>query len=114
MGCLTANIRRATSPLKPSITKSEDLRGSALRYGDTLNADIAVLLSLSGGTARHGEMLRAKVGLVCSIPEELAIRFAKDKLVWEGDTNNEGVILYNTLIATGEWSLEEITIEELL
>ena len=90
------------------------MRGSASRYGDTLNADIAVLLSLRGETARHGEVLRAKVGLVCSIPEELAIRFAKDNLIWEGETNNEGVVLYNTLVATGEWSLEEITIEELL
>ena len=114
MGCLTANISRASSALLPSITKGEALRGGASRYGEVLDVDVAVLLSLSATTARHGEALSAKVGVVCSVPEELAIRFAKNKLVWEGDTNNEGVIMYNTLIATGEWSLEEITIEELL
>ena len=93
MGCLSANISRS---------------------GKGLSADIAAILQLSANISRSGKGLSAKVGLVCSIPEELAIRFAKDKLVWEGDTNNEGVIMYNTLIATDEWSLEEIFIEELL
>lgn len=51
---------------------------------------------------------------VLAFIKEYNIRFEKDMLVWEGDTNNEGVVLYNTLVATGEWSLEEITIEELL
>lgn len=60
------------------------------------------------------QSITARIGIVCSMPEELVIRFAKDKLVWEGETNNDGVILYNTLISTGDWSLEEIHIEELL
>lgn len=58
--------------------------------------------------------LSIKIGLVCSIPEELVIKFRENKLIWDGETNNNGAVLYNTLIATGDWSLEEITIEELL
>lgn len=92
MGCVAVNIAIACSSILPTITNIEKL-----------SAKCAV-----------GEKLRAKVGIVCSIPEELAIQFAKNKLVWEGATNNDGVVLYNTLISTGEWSLEEITIEELL
>lgn len=64
--------------------------------------------------AKLGEPLRAKVGMVCSISDAMAIRFAKDKLVWEGDTNAKGVVIYNTLVVTGEWKMEEIVIEELL
>lgn len=93
MGCLKVNISRATDPLLPVIAKHGGLSATA---------------------TRTHEPLRAKVGIVCSMPEELVIRFAKDKLVWEGETNNDGVILYNTLISTGDWSLEEIHIEELL
>lgn len=93
MGCLTADISRVTQNILPTITRKDALNGMI--------------------TSRR-EPLRVKVGMVCSVPESMAIRFAKSNLVWEGDTNTEGVILYNTLISTGEWSLEEITIEELL
>ena len=60
------------------------------------------------------QQLSIKIGLVCSIPEELVIKFKESSLIWDGETNNKGVVLYNTLIATGDWALEEITIEELL
>lgn len=92
MSCLSASIRRYDAGVIAHIV-SEDL----------LKAQVATT-----------ERPRVKVGIVCSLHEELAIRFAKDKLVWEGETNAEGVVKYNTLISTGEWSLEEITIEELL
>ena len=52
---------------------------------------------------------------LCSASSEISeSKFVKDKLTWEGLNNNEGTILYNTLIATGDWSLGEIRIEELL
>ena len=93
MGCLKVNISRATDPLLPVIAKLGGLRATA---------------------TRTREPLRAKVGMVCSISDAMAIRFAKDKLVWEGDTNTDGVVIYNTLVVTGEWKMEEIVIEELL
>lgn len=42
------------------------------------------------------------------------IRFALSSLQWIGNENNIGVTKYNTLTTTSYWSLDEITIEELL
>lgn len=112
MGCVAVNIAIACSSILPTIT-SLDIIKAEVNAESHLSAHVECVDELSAH-AQAGERLQAKVGIVCSIPEEWVIRFAKDKLVWDGDTNQEGVILYNTLISTGEWSLEEITIEELL
>ena len=42
------------------------------------------------------------------------VRFALDTLQWIGVDNNVGVVKYNTLFASSDWSLEEIEIEEIL
>lgn len=42
------------------------------------------------------------------------IRFALSSLQWIGNENNVGMTKYNTLTTTSNWSLDEITIEELL
>lgn len=42
------------------------------------------------------------------------IRFALSNLQWIGNENNVGMTKYNTLTTTSNWSLDEITIEELL
>lgn len=63
---------------------------------------------------RIGGELKVTCGIVCSINTDFYIRFEDDKVVWYGADNNEGVIKYNTLIASGVWSLEEVEIEELL
>ena len=125
MGCLTASFSRG-SVLHPSlITMRKPLRGDVSRKDymlhplisrkdRVLDAEVKTLESLYATANKRGRALKAKVGIICSIPQEWVIRFAKDKLVWEGETNQEGVVLYNTLTSLGEWSLEEITIEELL
>ena len=113
--CINASVRRVDNPMIASISRVGVDIGANVGRAD--NAIVASILKLSGLTAqalRADKPLEVRVGVVCSIPEELVIRFAKDKLVWEGSTNKEGVIMYNTLMATGEWSLEEIVIEELL
>jgi hypothetical protein len=59
--------------------------------------------------------LHISCGVVCAINDtEYIIRFEKATLLWEENDNREGVTKYNTLIASGKWSLEEIEIEELL
>lgn len=113
MGCLVADIRRKSQDIVPTITKGNGIACNIQHIGG-VDAEVVLLSQLHAASSRCGEALQVKVGMVCSIPEEMLIRFAQNRLVWEGDTNNEGVILYNTLYATGDWSLEEIYIEELL
>lgn len=52
--------------------------------------------------------------IVCAIGSEAVIRFTLSGLRWNGADNNAGVTKYNTLISSGDWSLEEVEIEELL
>lgn len=112
MGCLEVKVLIATTALVAT-AKGSDVMRVSVSEPYLLTADVSHAVRLRAATIL-GERPQAKVGIVCSVPEEMAIQFAKDKLVWEGETNKEGVVIYNTLISTGEWSLEEITIEELL
>lgn len=112
MGCVAVNIAIACSSILPTISSLGGIKHDV--KAEQIMSVYVECENIMTAHSRIGERLQAKVGIVCSIPEEFVVRFAKDKLVWEGDTNNEGVILYNTLVSTGEWSLEEITIEELL
>lgn len=54
-------------------------------------------------TTQH---LHAKVGIVCSVNNEVILRFAEDKLTW--DYTEQGIIKYNLLISSGIWELEEL------
>lgn len=45
---------------------------------------------------------------------DVFVRFAQSSLVWLDEDNKVGVVKYNTLVASGSWSLEEVEIEELL
>ena len=63
---------------------------------------------------RVGEGLQMSVGLICSAGDVYIIRFEKDSLLWLGADNRIGVTKYNTLTASGSWSLAEVEIEELL
>ena len=52
--------------------------------------------------------------IICDIGVGEFIRFALSTLQWVGDDNAEGVVKYNKLTASGDWSLEEVEIEEML
>ena len=92
MSRLTGKINRIGS----------DLRGGINRIGSDLR----------GGIDLIGERL---LGKLCVHTEQKPyILFAEDKLFWGDSDNQAGVIKYNTLFASGAWSLEEIEIEELL
>lgn len=93
---------------------------SAGRIGDGLSVDATRVgfdeehddLNLSAWRIGNGISVSASV--VCEVAGGAYIRFKEDILVWVGNDNNEGVIKYNVLTATGAWSLEEVEIEELL
>jgi len=67
-------------------------------------------LQVSAG--RIGSGLKVSCGLVCSVNSQDRILWAKDCLVWI-DTE-VGTVKCNMLTATKNWSLSEVTIEELL
>jgi hypothetical protein len=58
--------------------------------------------------------LQVRVTTICGVNSDVVLRFDYDKLTWLDDDNREGVIKYNILTASSDWSLEEIIIEELL
>ena len=59
--------------------------------------------------------LVVRCGIVCSINNsEYRLKFEKATLFWNDSENRVGTTKYNTLVATGNWTLEEIQIEELL
>lgn len=94
MGCLQISAHRV----------GESLKMTANRYGEALQIS----------AHRVGEKLKISASLVCLAGGEDFIRFEIPTLSWIGADNMAGVIKYNTLIASGEWLLEEVKIEELL
>lgn len=94
IGCLNGSITRV----------SGELSGSVLSYG----------MNFEGSVNSPYGRLSGSVSIVCSTNKESFIRFKENMLMWYGADNNEGIIKYNTLVASGAWSLEEVEIEELL
>ena len=92
MGCLNVNVNRI----------GEGLHFGVGRIGNGIKVN----------THRIGEGLKVNVSLICTVGTQHRILWSEQYLNW---LNNEvGVIKYNYLTATGDWSLEEVIIEELL
>lgn len=94
MGCLQISAHRV----------GESLKMTASRYGDALQIS----------AQRTGERLKITASLICPAGGEDFIRFEIPTLSWLGADNRVGVTKYNTLTASGSWSLAEVEIEELL
>lgn len=58
--------------------------------------------------------IRGSVGIICRISNDQILRFNQDKLLWTENENIVGNTKYNLLIASGDWKIEEVLIEELL
>ena len=58
--------------------------------------------------------VKVRVAMICDVGEDVVLRFDREKLTWEGTENNINVTKYNILIASEDWSLGELIIEELL
>jgi hypothetical protein len=105
MGCITANIGSKRGCLSATVS----------RVGNGLKANVGIvddgLIAVIG---RVGNGLKANIGIVCSVSTKIYVRFKEGKLTWNGVDNNKGVIKFNTIFASGDWSLNEVQIEELL
>ena len=94
MPCLNVDIKSIINPISASLERVGGLQGVDVKDATShLNVDF---------------------GIVCTISGDYILRFGKAILTWDEADNREGVVKYNTLIASGDWSLEEIQIEELL
>lgn len=118
MGCKITNVESARYGIMPSATSSSSTLSIAVtsaRHGVLPSVD-------SGGvkaeafveSLRIGILPKVTSSIVCDVGVGEFVRWALESLQWLGEDNQVGVTKFNTLIASGEWSLEEVTIEELL
>lgn len=100
---ISVNATPIGNPIVCSITYK-----NLLAYIKDISKSIRVFIK------RTTEPLKVRVATICGVNNEVILRFDYDKLTWLDDDNREGVIKYNILTASSDWSLEEIIIEELL
>lgn len=118
MGCVIANIttQRIDAPVvvtssrigEQTIVSSERVDDMIVVTSKRMGIEIAV-------TAEHiGALPSVTSSINCDVGVGEFARWALESLQWLGEDNQVGVTKYNKLIASGEWSLEELEIEELL
>lgn len=96
MGCVITNI--SSQRLDP------DMAVESKRIGIEITVSSQISETLPKVTS----------SIVCNVGVGEFVKWALESLQWLGEDNQVGVTKYNTLIASGEWSLEEVIIEELL
>lgn len=96
MGCVVANVKcsRLDAPLEVVTTRID-----TPIFAKSIRLDVPIEVTCS---------------IICDVGVGEFIRFALSTLQWVGDDNAEGVVKYNKLTASGDWSLEEVEIEEML
>lgn len=96
MGCVVANVKcsRLDAPIEVLTTRID-----TPIFAKCQRLDVPIEVTCS---------------IICDIGVGEFIRFALSTLQWVGDDNAEGVVKYNKLTASGDWSLEEVEIEEML
>lgn len=96
MGCVVANVKcsRLDAPIEVLTTRID-----TPIFAKCQRLDVPIEVTCS---------------IICDIGVGEFIRFALSALQWVGDDNAEGVVKYNKLTASGDWSLEEVEIEEML
>lgn len=113
--CLSVDIRKASISLDANISK----------IGDVLSLDVTKLDGIEAVASLYAPCIKPMVfemgvhldvscSIICNVGVGEFIRFALSVLQWVGDDNAEGVVKYNKLTASGDWSLEEVEIEEML
>lgn len=104
-GCIRASA---------SSTTKGCLKVHVSRIGEAIRATCSALGGIAAQCLLLNPPFRVASGLVCDVINTSGIRFTLSGLRWNGADNNAGVTKYNTLISSGDWSLEEVEIEELL
>lgn len=123
MSCINVDIT-AIPPISVDATAIPSINVNATPIGNPIVCSITyknllayikdISESIRVFIKRTTEPLKVRVATICGVNNEVILRFDYDKLTWLDDDNREGVIKYNILTASSDWSLEEIIIEELL
>lgn len=118
MGCVIANIKcqRLDAPIEVATTRIDTLTGVVThRLDEPVVANVSRMDALIfAKSLRLDAPIEVTCSIICDIGVGEFIRFALSALQWVGDDNAEGVVKYNKLTASGDWSLEEVEIEEML
>ena len=113
MSCLSGNIRVFDAAVYGVMEAVDAPIVGGISF-QTPKAQIAPIGTAMRGCIAVNAGLAGTIGEVCLANGDYVIRWAKPLLEWAGDDNREGVVKYNILTASSDWSLEEIIIEELL
>lgn len=118
MGCVVANVKcsRLDAPIEVVTTRIDPLiEVVAHRLDESVVASVSRMdAPIFAKSIRLDAPIEATCSIICDIGVGEFIRFALSTLQWVGDDNAEGVVKYNKLTASGDWSLEEVEIEEML
>lgn len=118
MGCEITNVESVRYGILPSATSSSSTLSVAVtsaRHGALPAVDSGgVKAETFAESLRIGILPKVTSSIVCDVGVGEFVKWALESLQWLGEDNQVGVTKYNTLIASGEWSLEELEIEELL
>ena len=118
MGCVIANVKcsRLDVPIEVVTTRIDT---PIFAKCQRLDVPIEVVTTridtpIFAKCQRLDVPIEVTCSIICDIGVGEFIRFALSALQWVGDDNAEGVVKYNKLTASGDWSLEEVEIEEML
>lgn len=107
-------------PMKDNIqstvsTLSTDIKLSVKAIKESIQSTVITIPKLlKCSVIPFRTRLNMTVQLICTANYVEVLEWAKKVLYWDSNDNVVGTIKYNTLTASGDWSIEEVIIEELL
>lgn len=118
MSCNIATITTKRIDAPVVISSSKIVEGVAIT-SDRISRDVfitaeRVQMAVAAISERIFENPKVASSIVCNAGVGEFVKWTLESLQWLGEDNQVGVTKYNTLIASGDWSLEELEIEELL
>lgn len=127
MDCITIKtqlVREAPTTIVKTVKDSIQTNVSTLSNGisssiETIKESIKTTVTtapkqLKSNVTPIKTKINMLVKLICTANYLEVIEWAKSVLQWDSEDNVVGTIKYNTLIASDDWTIEEVTIEELL
>lgn len=113
MSCLSGSIRMVDASVYGKMTAVDATVVGHIEC-ETLTASIATASNALRGSISVNAGIVGVISEICLANGDYVIRWAKPLLEWAGEDNREGVVKYNELTSSHDWSLEEVIIEELL
>ena len=112
--CINGEVRLIDTFMAGSISLAS---AGIIGYADVVNTSVKgsieiTMTEIAGAANIIDTTIMGAVALICAVNMEAVIRFSLELLKWQAD--EVGVVKYNQLVASDDWQLSEIQIEELL